>query len=217
MQFTFLIFVVVLVIIISVAHGAKTKKSKSDGDVEEVKFSSEKELNAKIKDIKDKKAELGYDDTPTPEELAKFQEAEKGLRKAVERATMEHGAISREVAKALHALGGNMFRQLRFEELFEISMQIVNIHETLDGFEATMTGKALGNTGTVAYRLGLTRECEIAMKRALYILLNTDKLAEDSRDVLMHRGKMLSFHIADGETTKGMSYAEYTNLMEDEL
>jgi hypothetical protein len=149
--------------------------------------------------------------------MKKLVEAEKKLKMDVVRAELNHGEFSSERAKALHALGGNMFRQQRFEDLLELSKQIVRIHETMDGFEAVMTGKALGNAGTVAHRLGLQKECELYMKRALYIMLHAGGFEENSRDVLMHRGKMLSFQIKDGETTPGISYDEYVDILEDEL
>jgi hypothetical protein len=217
----FLTFVVLLICLslIAVAAGESKSKLASQGsDDVEVKYTSKADLDSKLKEIQEKRrADLGYDDSLSESELKDFQEREKDLRLDVLRAELNHGEYSNERAKALHALGANLFRQLRFDELLEISKQIVRIHETLDGFESLMAGKALGNMGTVAYRLGDDKECELAMKRALYIMLHEGGLKEESREVLIHRGKMLSFGITDGETTKGLSYDEYVNLLEDEL
>lgn len=219
MRFIQCVFLVLLIaLVLASSKKAKTTKAVNKDDDEEVKYSSKEDLDAKLKEIQRNREKDGYrDDTPSPSEMAQLREAEKDLRTDVIRAELNHGEFSKERAKALHALGGNMFRQQRFEELLELSKQIVRIHETMDGFEALMTGKALGNVGTVAHRLGLQKECELNMKRALYIMLHEGGLAEDSRDVLMHRGKMLSFQIKDGENTPGLSYDDYVDILEDEL
>ena len=97
------------------------------------------------------------------------------------RAELSAGKYSEERAKALHALGGNVYKQGRYEELLELSKEIVSIHEKLDGPESEKTAKALGNLGSVAYRVGNKKECAYAMDRALYIYL--ELFGEDSKEV----------------------------------
>jgi hypothetical protein len=47
----------------------------------------------------------------------------------------ENGEISLQHANALHALGGSLYELRRFEELLEMSKEIVRIHEQLEGPE----------------------------------------------------------------------------------
>ena len=207
----------ILFILVALLVPILVSSAAGDNDIieQEIKYSSEAELQAKLKEVSNnRKKEFLRDDSLSASELVEFKKREVELRKSLIRSELEHGEFSQERAKALHALGANMFRQQRFEELFEISKQIVKIHETLDGYEGLMTGKALGNMGTVAHKLDLKDECEYAMKRALYIMLHEGGLAQDSRDVLMHRGKMLTFQVPDAERTDGLSYDEYIELVE---
>lgn len=209
--------VVALTLAGSDSSEVKTHTTES-GDV--VTYTTKEELVVKLKEQAEARVKQGiqFDDSLTPEQLKEFQEWEKDLRKDLARAELEHGKYSNERAAALHKLGANMYRQHRFEELFDLSKEIVKIHETLDGPDSVMVGKALGNVGTVADRLGLRRECELAMKRSLYIMLHAGGLQPDSREVLITRGKMMSFQIKDGETTEGLTHEEYRELMEkDEL
>lgn len=204
---------------LAAADSSEVKTHRTEAG-EEVTYTTKEELVAKLKDLAESRVKGGidFDDSLTPEQLKEFQGWEKELRNELALVELEHGLISNERAAALHKLGGNMYRQHRFEELFDLSKEIVRIHETLDGPDSVMVGKALGNVGTVADRLGLRRECELAMKRSLYIMLHAGGLAPDSREVLITRGKMMSFQIKDGETTEGLTHEEYMRLMgNDEL
>lgn len=212
-----LLAVVALSLVEADSNEVKTHTTES-GDV--VTYTTQEELVAKLKEQVESRVKGGidFDDSLTPEQLKEFQGWEKELRVDLARAELEHGLMSNERAAALHKLGGNLYRQHRFEELFDLSKEIVRIHEALDGPDSVMVGKALGNVGTVANRLGLQRECELAMKRSLYIMLHAGGLAPDSREVLITRGKMMSFHITDGETTEGLTHDEYIEAMSnDEL
>jgi len=66
--------------------------------------------------------------------------------------------------------------------------------------------------GAVSYRVNAKVDCELAMKRALYIIIR--KFGDESKEALLHRGKMLTFGIADAETTAGLSYEEYLEELE---
>ena len=68
-----------------------------------------------------------------------------------------------------------MYKQKRYEDVFDISKEIVRIHEVIDGVEAAKTAMALGNVGAVAHRLGKKSECALAMNRALYIMIRVSR------------------------------------------
>lgn len=196
---------------------AKTDTTAHEDEIEaeEVNFSSKTDLDAKIKNLKkDKRASL-VDDELTPKARKQLETAELSLKKQIARAVLDYGDVSHEKAKALHALGGNLFKQGRMTDLVDLSKEIVHIHEELDGPESELTGKALGNVGAVACRVNLRTECNRAMSRALYILLQS--YGEDSKEVMLHRGKMLTFQVPDAENTGGLSYTDFLALQEDEL
>jgi hypothetical protein len=67
-------------------------------------------------------------------------------------------------------IGRNMYQQNRYKEVRETAMEILRIHEQIDGVDHLNTALALGNVGSVNYRLNFLKECEYAMQRVLYIL-----------------------------------------------
>lgn len=194
---------------------AATTEHEDEIEAEEVTYTSKTDLDAKIKNLKKGKGSKFAEDELTPKERKQLETAELSLKKQIIRAVLDYGDVSHEKAKALHALGGNLYKQGRLSELVELSKEIVSIHEELDGPESELTGKALGNVGAVACRIELRTDCERAMARALYILLQ--KHGEESKEVLMHRGKMLTHQIPGAETTAGLSYDDYKDLIENEL
>ncbi|KAJ1408433.1 hypothetical protein B484DRAFT_403539 [Ochromonadaceae sp. CCMP2298] len=105
----------------------------------------------------------------------------------------ENGEISLQHATALHALGGSLYELGRFEELLEMSKVIVRIHEQLEGPE----------------------KCEQAMLRMLYILVKD--YGVNSKEVLLHRSRMLTLMIRHAEMSIGMSYEKYLENVDDEL
>lgn len=52
---------------------------------------------------------------------------------------------------------------------------------------------ALGNVGSVSFRLGRFQDCRVAMNRALHIMIM--EYGDDSKEVLLHRAKMLTFQV----------------------
>ena len=115
----------------------------------------------------------------------------------------------------MHILGRNVYQQGKFEEVATIATDILKIHETLDGPEALITAEALGNVASVSFRLGRKKPCELAMDRALHIMIQ--QYGAQSKEVLLHRGKMLTFQIAnaDNQERTGMSYDAYLEYLED--
>ena len=197
----------------------KTVKLANEPAAEiEVDYTDEEDKLRKLGQLKAKmKAEQPVGDNE--EEIARKKAAlaaeEDGLRKNVLRAVLNHGEFSKEQADALHKLGRNVYQQGKFDDVMEVAEHIVTIHEKIDGPEAMITAEALGNVGSVAYRLGRTKQCRVAMERALYIIIKT--FGAESKEVLLHQGKMLTFQIKDAQQLSGMSHADYLEYLEDEL
>jgi hypothetical protein len=207
----------ILAVSLFVIKTIDAKKSVSGTPTEpvEIVYSNQEELEKKLKKLNNEKLSNPDFDEISPKEMQKLKDAEVGLKKNVLRALRDFGKHSKERATALHALGGNIYKQGRYEELMTLSKEIVAIHESLDGPEHENTGKALGNLGSVACRLFKMRECGLAMNRQLYILLSI--YGDNSKEVLLQRGRMLSFKVPDGETSVGISYADYLEEIEEEL
>ena len=178
-------------------------------EVEEIQYKSEEEkqeLMEKMRKERQAKAAQG-DSELTATEKRKLKEEEKELRMELARAVLNHGDDSKEKANVLHRVGGNLFKQKRFDSIFDISMEILRIHELNDGPESKETGMALSNVGQVAYRTGRMQECEWASYRYVYIQLK--HYGKESPEVLLARARLMQYHFADGETTDGISYEEY--------
>lgn len=208
----FLFFLGLLLLLLSAVDGkAKRRTAKNDPDV--IRYSSEEDKNAKLQDLKAKTLERSRDTSRQESEQRKLRTAEEGLRKDVLRAIVNHGDNSKQKAQALHKLGRNIYQQERFDETFEMSLEILRIHSVLDGPESGPFADALGNVGSVAHRVKNKKLCEIVMKRQLRILL--DKHGADSKEVLIQRARMMSFQIKDGEVSDGFSQMDYEEEMED--
>lgn len=118
-----------------------------------------------------------------------------------------YGDESIQKIEALHNLGRTVFALGDFKESFNIAKQIVELHEKLDGPEHIKTGRALSNLGVSAFKYNKQRECELAMLRSLYIF--EEEYGVESKEVLLHRGRMMTFKVPDGEFTEGLSHDEY--------
>lgn len=204
----FFIVVVVLVTLCLTIDGGVAKAGKSketasgDDDVETI--SSNSELSNRLKDMT-KNVKLS--DELTSEEKLKLRKEEVRIRLGEDDIVQKYGKVSLQYADYLHKLGGNLHKQQDYEQSYVISKQIVEIHEKVDGPESENTARALGNLGSASYRLKHARECEVAMNRALYIWLQ--RYGENSKEVLLHRGKMLTFQVPFGKTSMGLSYDDY--------
>lgn len=185
-------------------NAGKAKKTASENDDNVETISSNSALSDRIKDLS-KAAKLS--DELTSEEKLKLRKDELRIRLTEEDIVAKFGKVSLEYADYLHKLGGNLHKQQDFEQSYVISKQIVEIHEKLDGPESENTARALGNLGSASFRLNRARECEVAMNRALYIWL--ERYGENSKEVLLHRGKMLTFQVPFAKTSMGLSYDDY--------
>eukprot|EP01038_Epipyxis_sp_PR26KG_P007874 gene7874-10689_t len=209
MKFHLMLLLIPFMILINISYGVKRKKkvdNKNDGPVEEITFNSKSELNSQINELKNRQRE-DLNEPISAAKLKEFKEEESFLQKRLMKSVLDHGEDSREKATALHALGGNLYKQGRYEEVLSFAKEIVRIHEMLDGVEHVNTAHALGNLGSVAFRIGNEEECELAMNRALFIMIKV--YGAESKEVLMQRGKMLTFRIKHAETTSGLSHEDY--------
>jgi hypothetical protein len=218
---TILVLAIVLAVLFTqpATVDAKRKKRKTsfDKDTDNIKYSSQEELRAKVDDLNKEKKMKMEDSKMTKEEFEvhrrKLEKEEKELQTKVDVATKAYGRNSSQRAKAMHELGRNIYMQGRFEEVLQSAEEIVRIHEVIDGVEHLNTGMALQNVGNVAYRMNKQTKCYYAMQRALYILLR--EYQDGSREVMLHRGKMMTFKIDSGKDGPGLSYDEYMDDLAD--
>ena len=212
-----ILVLLVLILALVMVSSLRKKQSKVDSekvlnDAEEVELDEDgieilttAQLQAKADkmarnlDIRDKEL--------TPAEKLKLQVEEKELKSKLETVTKAHGKVSQERATALHALGRNLFTQEKYSEVFDTAKEIVHIHEKLDGYEHKKTADALGNLASVAFQIGDFITCHYSMRRALYILLQT--YPEESKEVTLHRGRMLTFQVPHAKVDPGLSYEDY--------
>jgi tetratricopeptide (TPR) repeat protein len=202
-------------------QASKRHDLEDDEDVEAIEFDSKDDLTqhidqlnqkvhsrVRVKDESESKYHIFPNEEPVPElKLKELRREEMKLRLKVQETLDEFGRMSPEYAKALHSYGGNLHKQKRYDDLFVLAKEIVQIHETIDGPEHYNTGRALDNLGSAAFRVKDYQACEHAMKRAMYIFIQ--KFGPKSKEVLLLRGRMLTFKVKDAETTGGLSYDDY--------
>ena len=158
------------------------------------------------------KSKMG-DPELSDQEKTKLNREEKELRKELTRVVLNHGNDSKEKAAVLHRMGRNLFQQKRFDDIFDLSLEILRIHELIDGPESKETAMALSNVGQVAFRTKRINECRWASYRYLYIQLK--EYATDGPEVLLARARLMQYGFRDGETAPGMSYDEYMTEREE--
>lgn len=216
MKVSIVFLLISLILCIKIAYSADSKKKtatksstkqkereKVDGaEVEE--FETQDKLAQHLKTLTDK---TSLDETPSEEEMREFRKEELRTRLTEDDIIAQYGKVSLQYAQYLHRLGRSIYKQERYEDVFDISKEIVSIHEKIDGPEHENTARALGNLGSAAYRLEKWTICHDAMNRALYVWIA--KYGEESKEVLLHRGKMLTFHVPFAKTTMGISYEDY--------
>lgn len=183
----------------------EARKSTEVPDV--IVYTDEIDKDNKIQELKAEAVRRSRDTAAAEREKRKLEKEEAGLKQDVLRATLHYGEESREKATALHKLGRNIYKQERWEETIQISLEISRIHSVLDGLDSLPYADAIGNVGSVANRMRDKFLCEIVMKRQLKILL--DKHGPESKEVLIQRARMMSFQIKDGETSEGLDQEEY--------
>lgn len=217
MKVSGIFLLLVFVLALSMVSSLRKKQSKIDADkvmndVDEpeldedgIEILTTEQLQAKADKLK---RNLDIKDKPlTAEEKLKLEKEEIELKKKLQIATKAHGKESQQRATALHALGRNLFTQEKYAEVVDTAKEIVRIHEKLDGPESKKTADALGNLASVAFQTGDFITCHYSMRRALYIL--KQMYEEDSKEILLHRGKMLTFQVPHAKIDPGLSYDDY--------
>lgn len=118
------------------------------------------------------------------------------------------GDVSLEKAAALDKLGRVVFKLGKYEELLELSYEIVAIKETLLGVDHVEVGAALRNIGTLTGKLGRLDECQRVFLRALYI--HKLHYKQGSKEMAILLAKMHQYGLEEEVIkSEGMSYAEY--------
>lgn len=214
------LLVVLLAVLWSGAVSIESARSPSAvHSSEEIVFSSDSELADHLQTINARKSEKTKSrsgaDTDDEDEDGPSEEETARLRKELLRARLHlketkdtHGRVSSEYARALHKVGMALHKLQLFDEALDIAKEIVLVHEKLDGVEHLNTANALSNVGAAAFRLKRKQDCQWAMERALYILIKLN--GAESNEVLMHRGRMLTYHVPNAKTSSGLSYEDYT-------
>ena len=181
-------------------------KATEDNSTETLNYQSEEDLNKKLKDFQQAKAKKSsaIGDELSEADIYKFLGEEIKLKNSLDTITAKYGEVSTQRADALHKLGRVVYKLKKFEDALAISKEIVTIYEQVYGYEHIKTSEALGNLASASFRLQLHDHCALAMYRALHIIIK--KFGEDSKEVLLHRAKMLTFNISDGETSEGLDY-----------
>lgn len=127
----------------------------------------------------------------TLEERIALERQEPALRNAVTQATEEHGNSSPEKAKALHRLGGVLYKLEKYSGLRSTAKEIARIEEKSNGPQSYKFALALRNVGSVAFRLNLHEESLRYMMRSLNIIQSL--YDDDSKEVAYHKSIMLTF------------------------
>ena len=175
--YIFLVLFLSLLLVVAVA-----KKSQPRSGDDDISFSSPNDPQfQEYLDNANQRTKADASEELTAEERIKYQKEEVQLRKELDKVRQKYGRMSEQHVNALHALGRNIYKQQRYEEVYSFAQEIVKIHESIDGPEHLNTAKALTNVGSTANRLGKKKDCEIAMNRALYIFLKL--YGENSKEV----------------------------------
>lgn len=144
--------------------------------------------------------------------LQQLQSEESKLLRILKSSEEKYGRLSAEYLTTLEKRGENLYLQQRFEDSFEISVEIVSLSESVHGRDHKLTGIALANLGAVSHRLGKLRECENAMYRALRIYIHNFR--DNSKEVIRHRANMARFKVPADYSFQGISYEDFHGQIE---
>jgi hypothetical protein len=141
-------------------------------------FGSSEEVERHVQNLNNRDTE---EDKNGGDDRRLLEREEVNLRNEMYKIKELHGRASPEYVARLHGLGRNIYKQGRYDEVFDLAEEIVSIHEEMDGPEHINTAKALTNVGSTANKLGMRRTCETAMNRALFIFIK--EFGEDAKEV----------------------------------
>lgn len=118
---------------------------------------------------------------------------EQKLRIILDKETIEHGEISKQRAIALSNLGGYLYKKEQYITLEDISNEIVNIYESIEGRHSEKTAQVLINSALASNKNGNVDKSIAQFKRALGILVSTK--GQDAKETLMLRAQMLQYNV----------------------
>ena len=197
-------------------------KLGSDGEEDTITFSSDEDREAKIRRLGEMRKKAGM---MTPTELSLKEKAnllseEKQLRKDVMRAELNFGEFTKERAAALHAYGRNLFKQQRFDQIYDLSLEILAIHESIDGVDSIETARALTNVGSTAWKVGKTQIAQTTALRMLAIHMAWDYSRDKDEDAkekatMMAKARLASYQYPEhlAQQSVGITYQEYQDRM----
>ena len=213
MRFPSFLLVGVLLLIFCVVCCDAKKTPKQQKKQEDVEVLDENQLEEKLSTMNKPDARSkAKDDKKKADERKKLEKELEAFEKKAELAKDGFGDTSDEYAKMIHALGRVVYKLGRYEDAKFYALEIVRIYETLYGVDDYEMSKALGNVGSVAYRLKDMKTCARVMSRALDIVLKEVNYDEGSKEALMHRAKMLTFGLEKEAKGMGISHEEYTGV-----
>ena len=180
-----------------------------EGDEEDIiTFTSEEDKMRKMEKLSELRGSDGKNKELTDFERQELENEEKQLRKNVLRASLHYGDISKEKAKAMHALGKNLFRQAKYSYIYTISWDILALHEKLDGPDSMEFHQAITNVASTAWKLGEREPARILSRRQLGILQEQGK-DEAGKEIMMIRARLLSYQDPLGKEVPGTSHKEF--------
>jgi len=118
---------------------------------------------------------------------------EQKLRIILDKETIEHGEISKQRAIALSNLGGYLYKKEQYITLEDISNEIVNIYESIEGRHSEKTAQVLINSALASNKNGNIDKSIAQFKRALGILVSSK--GQDAKETLMLRAQMLQYNV----------------------
>ena len=194
--------------VLEITHTKKVPRQVKDKD--DVEIIAEDEIEEKLASMSiSARRDAAKAEKKKVDEIKKLEKDVVAFQKKAELAKEGFGENSEEYATMIHSLGRNVYKLERYDEALKYAQEIVRIYEVLHGVESTEMANALGNVGSVSYRIKDMETCEKAMLRTLAILLREAKYDEGSKEVLVHRAKMLTFGIENAQTSMGITHEEY--------
>jgi hypothetical protein len=188
----------------------KTSRSTSSQQHEDVLHThtpnpTMEEIHAALPHLKNKPLEKKEQ---SEDEKLKLNSKIPQLVEDVRFAVNNFGDVSMEKATALDKLGRVVFQLGKYEELLELSYEIVAIKEQLLGVDHVEVGAALRNIGTITGKLRLLDECRRVLLRALRI--HKLHFRPGAREMAVLQAKMHQFGLGDEFLeSEGTSFDEY--------
>jgi hypothetical protein len=179
------------------------------GEEDVITFKSEEDKRRKMERL----AELRRSEAKKSSEkdIEELKREEFELRKNVMRAALNFGDLSVEKINAKHALGRNLFKQNRFDLIYDLSWDIVTDNEELHGVDDLEVAKALTNVGSVAWKLQKGDIARLVSLRMLGIYQGHDFDDKDAEEkaVLTARARLMSYQQEGGDVMSGISHKEF--------